>query len=301
MWQTLLSLDPRLQAGIIAGIVGLLTGFVGPIVTHYLDRWALSHRLDTEYRHDERKKLRQLIGEFHGRVLAVADRLNGRMSNLQRNEGKGWLNVDGSYGDPRAYYYFTSTIERFLALHVRLREFQDKAIFIDARIAKADDLLFLSFCKALQWVTTDTALFKGLPYDSFSATDHMFAGKLDVACEAFLKDGEPMTLGEFEKRLETSGASEDMQPVFEFFDGLRSNETRLRWDRMVAFHLLLIAFVNHFGYTIQATSSEDMASVVESAKNQRVLANLREWLPQLGLDRSKSVTTLMHLLPTETQ
>ena len=298
MWQTFLTFDPKLQAGIIAGVVGLLTGFVGPIVAHCLDRWALSHRLNTEYRHEEMKKLRQLIGEFHGRVLAVADRLNGRMWNLQRNEGKGWLNVNGKYNEPRTYYYFTSMIQRFLALQVRLREFQGNAIYIDARIAKSDDLLFLNFCKALQWAITDTALFKGLQYDSFNATDHMFSGNLDVASDAFLKDKKPMTLGEFEELLESSGAPAAMKPTFEFFDGLCSSEARLRWDRMVAFHLLLIAFINHFGYEMQATSSEDIGEIVGAAKNRRVLVNLRERLPHLGLDGSKSIKTLTQRLPT---
>jgi hypothetical protein len=33
-----------------------------------------------------------------------------------------------------------------------------------------------------------------------------------------------------------------------FFDGLRADEPRLRWDRLVALHLLVIAFRSAIGY-----------------------------------------------------
>ncbi|MFC1970776.1 hypothetical protein ACFLV0_02415 [Chloroflexota bacterium] len=64
------------QAAIIAVIAGIIGGVIGAYIKHFLDKRFLRHRLRTEYEYEERKKLPNLIGLYHGRMLLAAEHRN---------------------------------------------------------------------------------------------------------------------------------------------------------------------------------------------------------------------------------
>lgn len=287
--------SPQAQAAIIAAIVGLIAGLVGPLGKHYMDRWSLRHRLRVEHEYSERKKLRELISCFHGRVLESAESVNHRLWNLQENQNKGWLRLNGQYQTVGGNYYFRTTIHRLIVLLIYLQHFQNEAIFIDARIAESTDLSFLKYAKALEWTLADVALFKGLPYDPNYETDHVFKGHIRVACEVCTKDNKPLSLGVFENCLRAGQFLQEMTPLYEFFDDM-SADGRLRWDRLVVFHLLLCAFINTFGYPMQRTSIQQLRRIAGTVRHPEVLQNLLLWLDKLGIDTDHGGTSLRNIL-----
>ena len=278
--------SPEAQAAIIAAVVGLIAGFIGPAAKHFWDRWSLRHRLRTEHEYSERKKLRELISAFHGRVLEAAESLNHRLWNLKKNQGQGWLELNGHYGEAGERYYFRTTIYRMLEFLRRLQDFQDQAIYIDARIAEKTDVLFLMYAKALEWALTDVALFDGLPYDPNHATDHLFKGHIRVACEVCAGKDAKFSLFEFENNLRAGKFIDEFSPLYRFFDGL-SADGSLRWDRLVVFHLLLCSFINAFGYSMQRTSPEQISELATSLRHPEVLSNLLRWREKLGIGSDK--------------
>ena len=70
---------------------------VSAVVSYVLKRREIRFNLDVEYEYEQRKKLRNLIGSYHGRALQAANRLNQRFWNLYAYVGKGWLNVNSDY------------------------------------------------------------------------------------------------------------------------------------------------------------------------------------------------------------
>ena len=54
-------------------------------------QWNVRHHLRTEHEYGERKKLRSLIGGYHGRVLEAAESVNHRLWNLAGEPGQGVL------------------------------------------------------------------------------------------------------------------------------------------------------------------------------------------------------------------
>lgn len=294
------SQEPRIQTALIAAAAGLLSGFIGPVVKHYFDRWSLHHKLKAEHEYEERKKLRSLIGSYHGRVIELAERLNHRLWNLQSNESKEWLKVDGDYSDPREKYYFSSTVYRFSAFAAVFREFQKEAIYIDTRIAQSDDLLFLKFAKALEWAITDTVLFESLDYDPFYSTDHIFRGYLHIICEVFISEGEPVSRLRFYKMLQSGENLKELSPFLHFFDGLKQDENRFRWDRVVVFHLILMAFLNAFGYDIQHSTEAQFRKIASSIQNVSTLEILDQWIHKLGLSGEAGINVLESAISSRT-
>jgi hypothetical protein len=50
----------------------------------------------------------------------------------------------------------------------------------------------------------------------------------------------------------------------------------------------LLAFVNSFGYDMQASTPQQFIDAARQTGNPQVLRNLRSWLPKLGLQQNKS-------------
>jgi hypothetical protein len=213
-------------------------------------------------------------------MVEAGENMNHRMWNLYVNEAKQWLKIEGGYQDLTAYYYFKSTVYRFLAVCATARRFEAEALLLDSRIAEKSDLDFVKYVKALLWAMSDVALFQGLPYDDFDQVDHFFRDHLRRICDSYWKNENFVTLSDFETAVERDNA---LQPVLDFFNGLRAEEPRFRWDRLLAFHLLLLAFLNTFGYKSQKSTDEQFLNVAQKFRNRQVLTNLSTALLKLGL------------------
>ena len=270
-----------------AALVAALTALATTLATNWIkERQRLEtekalHRAkaDTDYEYEQRKKLRDAIGEYRGQLVEAATDFNYRLMNLDRNVARGWLNVDGQYDLPKGkLYYFRTTVYRFLVLASVGNRFERDALHIDSRIAEPTDLTFLLYVKALRWAITDAALFRGVEgYSEETPGDHFYADRLREMC-ASMYDGErELRFGEFEDAVPMEGTKDALV----FFDGLAPDT--FRWERLAAFRLLLIGFINTFGYEHQRSPQAHLDAVARNIRTASVADNLRMWLPKLGL------------------
>lgn len=294
----LVKLDPKVQAAIISAIVSIVTLIIGTYIKYIVDKYSIRHKLDAEYEYEQRKKLRELIGYYHGRILESAERLNHRLWNLYENETKGWLASDFTTDISEKSYYFSTTIYRFIQVLSLVRQFEKEAVYIDSRIADDKDLEFVKFLKSLQWVSTDGKLFDGLDYDISTPKDHFFSDDLRMISDLFITDNKIMSLDEFRARLRDT---DDFILAVNFFYDLKKNESRLRWDRIVSFHLVLMAFINSFGYDMQKSDSEQFICVSKKINNLEVIHNLFEGIKKLGLNKQKELLELVNKLKKVTE
>ncbi len=234
------------------------------------------HKLEAEYRYEQRKKLRDLVAEYQGRLLSHGNSLNYRMWNLYQNQSEGWLSVSGA--PTKENYYFLSFVYRFLNFCSLLREFENAAIVIDSRIGTTVDLQISNLVSSLRWCLTDVALFEGLEYDHSAAHDHFYSDHLRQLCDDHRGDGgESLS---FERFCDIALTDAEPQAALGFFDGLSKFEDRLRWDRLVAFHLLLLDLINVIGHSVHKTSQRKINKVASEINNRAVLENFMAWLPR---------------------
>ena len=208
----------------------LVSAVVSAAVSYFFKRRETRHAAEVEYEYEQRKKLRELIGRHHGRLLNAANSMNYRMWNLYAHHDKAWLDARGDYTNA-GLYYFRSTVYRFLNVCALVRLVEAEALLLDARIAQKKDFIFLNYAAALHWVMTDVALTEGLPYDNFHQTDHFFSDHFRQYCDLCLSNGSFVSIEQFSELL-THDSS--IEPVLHYFDGLTRSEARLRWDRLVA-------------------------------------------------------------------
>lgn len=301
-------------SGWATAAIGVAALIVGGLLGYLRDRWFLDHRLRREHEQQERERLRELISQYQGRVLEAALDWDRRM--VQIYDGK-YADLDPP-DDERLYpeqYYYQSVVFRFLQLSAIARRFELEAFYIKAAIALDEDFDLLRYAKSFLWVMIHAEI---TPDDGQPGVDHFrsdaFRPLLD-SCYAEPKgsDGQPILpetrsrdgdlifdlrrcLALF-ARARGLGYETEVHELLEFFDGVcpddyvREEESdvivrqRRRWDRLIALHLLVLAFIGKCGYDWDA---KDLQQRVDQAVRMLLHPeNLRlqyaEWLPRLGL------------------
>lgn len=269
----------------------VVSATISAAVSYWFKRGENRHKAKVEYEYEQRKKQRELTGAFRGGILSAANSLMQRQWNLYRNRDQNWLNVEGGYD--RAGYYFPSTVYRFLCLFGLIRQLEAEAILLDVRIAEKTEFVFLNYVAVLHWVMTDVALFDGIEYDKATSKDHFFSDNFRVYAEMCVNEGKLLNFEEFKSGPYASG---ELLPVLRFFDGLRADELRLRWDRLVALHLILMAFVNTFGYNRQRSSQQQFVDASVQIRNKEILRNLVNWLERHDLGRDREAKKIAKAL-----
>ena len=288
MVEKLLATDARLQAAIIAAVVTVLTLLVGTPIKHILEKKMIKHKLNLEYEYEQNKKLHDLIGEYHGRLLDSSVHLSYRIFNLYENKSNGWLNPNPGAN----FYYFSSTIYRFIHLLALIRMFESKAIYIDSRIATKKDFNFIKFLKAFNWTCIDVKLYDGLQYNHANPSDHFFNDELKILCDDMIRDNKLMSFEEFQKVIKKK--NNKYTPLLNFF--LELDDSKLRWDRVVCLHLFLMSFINTFGYDMQKSKKKQFEKALSEVKNDVILKNLDDWFPKLGLHNQKDIKQIKRIL-----
>jgi hypothetical protein len=266
----------------------LISALVSAAISYSFKRKEIRHKAKVEYEYEQRKKLHELTGKYHGRLIGAANALNYRLWNLYSNHEENWLVVNGNWRNPG--YYFTTTIHRFMGFFALVRLVEAEAILLDARIATKKDFIFLNYVAAFHWVMTDVALFDSVPYDKSKQTDHFFSDYFRYYCDLCAKDNAYLSFEAF-----TSGpmTKEQFHPVLHYFDGLSPHDGRLRWDRIVSLHLLLMAFINTFGYERQRSPLTKFENVVKQTTSGVCVQNLVKWLPRYDLGREQGAKNIV--------
>jgi hypothetical protein len=289
----------------LIGVSAAVSGCVTASAQFWINRRFLDYQLRKQHEQDERRKLRELISTYKGRMLEAALDWDRRAAQL----------YDGHYDDlcpphekrlDREQYYFQSVVFRFLQLMAISRRFEGEAFYIEPSIAEEKDFDLLRYAKGFLWVAIHAEI---TPDDGLPGIDHFRSDALrpllDVCYSESARLPQPrskqgelifdrrrcMTLLQRSHRLEVK---EEVDEVLGFFDGLRPDEyddrnggmrRRRRWDRVVALHLFVLAFIGRCGYREnQRDVEEGVRGAVAMLLYPEALSELFEqWLPRLGL------------------
>jgi hypothetical protein len=277
-------------------LIAALTALATSLITLPL-KWFLGARLNrnrerTKWEFEQRRELRRKIGQFHGRLLEAASSFNYRLVNLDENWQEGWHKAGGIFDlPPDRLHYLRTLAYRFVVLQGLVTRFQHEVMFIDSRIGKREDRTFLFYLKALEWTMTNVKLFSELDYDLSTTSAHFFTDQLRRISSAAWCDGEPVPWDDF---VATSRVDGEWTPILLFFDNIEPGE--LRWDRLRAYRLVLMCFINSFGYREQRSQRKWLRAVAQGIEHPEVAANLYLWLPKFGLRRQRWIRVLRRAL-----
>jgi hypothetical protein len=262
----------------------VISASISIIVSFFFRMREVRGTLELNYEFEQRQKFKNAIGAHHGRMVAAASRLSHRLWNLHNHQQRGWQVAARPASE--SGYYFKTTLKRLLDFYSVVLEVEESAIQLDARYADPIDFAFLNYNSALQSIVSDVRIGKGLEYDINREFDHLFSDNLR---ETVLRYRLTYSKETGEQSLNAFLDDPRNQSVILFLDGIRKGEGRIRWDRLVCLHLLLIGFLDTFGYPRHKNKQDSFDNLAGHAENSVVISNFSRGLQYTDLDDTASL------------
>jgi hypothetical protein len=248
-----------------------------PIVDRYLHKFQLKQN----YIADQSKKIKDVLAINKAGLLKSGELLNNRLKNFAKNYDHNWLACSGNYSVDR--HYMDTMVYRFLAFYGYIKIIERNLIYLDTTISQESDLRLLKYFRLFHEVMCDVDLFEGFKYDNNYQTDHFFTTPFDNMVNHLIVDKNVIDLDDFvAKKMETMPK---IISVYQFFDSINPHENRLRCERLKSMHLILIAFLNEFGYDYQRTNKKQLAYLKSRLGDYKLLANLKNLAGKYKLNK----------------
>jgi hypothetical protein len=234
-------------------IVAAGIALVGSLVTLAATGWIETLRLRSQHRSEERRKLKALIGAYHGRLLEAAVDWDRRMEQMYSSRveleatrgASDRISVRESYLEDKEYfnhpdpvlrtygkfcsrdeYFFRSFVYRLVALCAIARRFELEAFFIDSQVARPADFGFLKYAKSFLWVMSTTELPYGMDFPNY---DHIPSDHLRPVLDSCYRTSEETSADSNGSREPRCAAVFDLERLDLLVERERRAESEVRW------------------------------------------------------------------------
>lgn len=285
-----IDIQTALIAAIVSIIMWLLSFFFEPIkskVTRYFI-------LKTEHKYSEKRKIKEILSEHKMTLLLSAEELNYRIWNLYTNYKEEWHNSSGDYYTGISGYYTSSFLYRISVFYAWIYKTENEMKFIDTTYADKKDLEFLKYLRMFQKILcrADTIIKFDKEYNPSVQKDHIFFNQLSSQCKNLIN------INNFTDDVVFMDWLSGYHNVFfSFLDNINPDEDRYRWDILHLLHILLISFLNSYGYDYQKTNNKQLQKLLSQPySKQRLINCFVEFIKEFKMDTQKELRNLISLL-----
>jgi hypothetical protein len=290
----MLNLDPKIIAAIIAAATSIITLILSAIGKSLFERHFHIFKLEADHRYEQRKRIKKILSRNKIQLLNSCESLTHRLWNFAENYREHWHRLDGNYSKAEHNYYFLSSLYRILSVFAWIRKIENEMIYLDTTISTKEDLNFIKYLKVLPQLFCDLLLFDGFEYDKNYDTDHFFKNNFEQMAACLLNENGVTDFSDFKKNF--SEYRKKVDSMCNFIDDLSPDEERLRWDRLQAFHLVLMAFINSFGYDFQYTPKHKIDTLISTNRKTRLVNNLIVLLKRDKLYRQREIKRVIKVI-----
>ena len=263
-----------MQTAVIAS--SILTLLISWLLKSHFERYFHVFKLKTEYKFEQQKKLKDALAMHKSSLIKTAEELNYRLWNFTENISKNWHKIDKAKWTDDSRYYIQSFVYRFLLFFNVICKIEDKIIYIDTTVSSKEDFIYLKYLKVLQHVFCDVMLFNGLNYDTKEATSHFYRDEFKI-CTTYLNEKEKtLSFSDFRKKIKDESDDADMWR--KYISNIDNDPNNLNLCIIQLFHLILLSFLNIFGYDYQYTDKEKMCNLINKYKNNILIKNFKTFL-----------------------
>lgn len=289
-------LDPKIIAAIIAAVTSLITLGLTLIFRPWIESLTHKSKVQIDYDYEQKKRVKDTLAVHKIQILNSADSLKGRIANLFSNEESlDWISVNGNFQNTDNYYFHSTTF-RILDLLARIVHLNRELVYMDTTIASNEDTVFLKYLKVIQLSFQKYNLFDGLEGEltfDILERDVIYRNDLEELSELLFDTefGKIMSISGYKNLVELD--SSKFRIIHEFLDGISPNENRLRYDRLVVLYLVLIPFLDRFGYDYQKVSNEKIKNIISRLKKKGVLPNFTNLIERYHLSKEKGMKRIL--------
>lgn len=283
--------DPKIQSALIAAVVTIATLLLRAIIKPVWERNFYTFKLESDYKYDQRKKVREAISKYKVPLLNSAESLNHRLWNFARNAPEAWHTLrEGEQISEK--YYLLSFCYRFLVFFSLCQKIDQELTYLDSTVSTKKDLDFLKYLKLFPQIFCNTEIFKGTGYNQSVATDHFFSDEFREFVSKMSNDEKLLSYSEFREKVE----EKEFEHLITYFSGVLADQSCLRWQALNSFHFILMAFLNDYGYDFQKTSKQKMSGLAKIVPKNSLVRNSDAFIKRACLNENKEVRNAMSAL-----
>ncbi|MEZ4772517.1 MAG: hypothetical protein R3D00_04980 [Bacteroidia bacterium] len=283
-------MDEKVIAAIIAAVTSIITIIITSIFKPRIEKRLHRSRIEIDHELEQKKKIKEVLSKYKIHLISSADSLRGRLNNFAKNYTKKEHYVNGNYVD-KENYYFQSMIYRILNFYAWMKVIDNNLIYLDTTIASEKDLNFIKYMRAMKRSLQRGKLVHGLQVDPETSNDLIYRDTLDEMCLWLIDNDSVIPYPEFKARIE--GNIDHYKRLCEFIDGVNPDENRRRWDRLYLLQLLIMSFINSYGYDFQFSSAAIFDKQIERAKKYDIFPNAIMMLERYKLEKEENVKRLI--------
>lgn len=264
-------MNEQLLTVIIAVITSISTLLISFLFKPLIEKKTHLSKVEIDHEYEQRKKIKEVLSKYKMHLINSADSLRGRLNNLSYRFAANQHKVEGDFQNQEKSY-FQSTIYRILRFYAWMMIIEKKLIYLETTIASTNDLNFIKYIKAMKRTLQRDAMVKGIQERENVSEDMIFRDNLDEMCQWLIRGDEVMNFSEFKANSDQNQAK--IEQICKFIDGINPLEDRRRWDRLYCLHLVIISFLNSYGYDYQVESEKDIEDLISRIKKTEIFPNL---------------------------
>ncbi len=260
-----------------------------------LDKSFFVFTLNTQYKHEQRAKLKDFLGKTKTGLLNSAEDMQYRLWNFREKISENWhCQTEKTWKDPTKYY-IQSFVYRFLEFFYFARKVRSDIFFVDSTVATRQDYTYLKYIKALQLLFCDADLLntEQHPYTGKKPKHHFYKDVFYNFPAFIVKDGNILNFDSFKEKIQ--GNTEKIEPIRNYIALCENKNDNLNYCTMQLFHLLLLAFLNTYGFDYQRTDKEKLIQIVKSYKGNMLFTNFKRFLEKHKLSREKAILKIIKI------
>ncbi|MCC5901621.1 MAG: hypothetical protein JJT87_06815 [Halomonas sp.] len=282
--------DSKVQAALIAAGVSVFILVLKGITRPLWERYFHSYKLESDYKFEQKKQVREAISKHKIVLLNAAESLNHRMWNFSENALEGWHRADNFPLYEK--YYLVSFCYRFLLFFAICREIEKETIFLDSTVSTNTDLTLLKYIKLFPQLFCDVSIFDGVEYDKSSDTDHFYRDDFNAMLKKISPSGELLDFEEFK----ALNLQKDFSKIISYLSGISVQRDCIRWQSLSSFHFVLMAFLNEYGYDFQVTSEKQFKDLSNNLPSNTITQNVEKFVKRSGLGKNKQLKSAIMCL-----
>ncbi len=276
--------SPNIQSALIAATVTIVTLILRALAKPLWERSFHNFKLESEYKYDQKKRIREAISKYKVPLLNAAESLNHRLWNFSKNSQEAW-HIQKPEENLSEKYYLVSFCYRFLLFFALCQKIELELVFLDSTVSTDKDLEMLKYLKFFPQLFCDAALFEGRGYDPSKPKDHFFGDDFRALISKLSEGDNLISFSEFKaKTIESEFAA-----ILNYFSGVSVDQSCNRWQALNAFHFMLMPFLNDYGYDFQGTPHSKMSELAKTLPENALIENLKKLIERTGMAKNKSL------------
>ena len=283
-------MDEKVITAIIAAVTSIITILLTSIFKPKIEKRLHRNKIEIEHELEQKKKIKEVLSKYKVHVISSADSLNSRLNNLTKKVTKKEHYANGNFKD-KDNYYFQSMIYRILNLFAWMKIVEDNLIYLDTTIATKKDLDFIKYMRAIRRSLQSGRLVQGLQVDPETSRDLIYRDTLDEMCLWLIQNDKIISFPEFKAQINDN--LHHYNKLCELIDGVNPEENRRRWDRLYLLQIIIMSFINAYGYDFQYSKPEIFDRQIERAKKYDIFPNAILMLKEYKLEEEENIKALI--------